>query len=97
MECDFGWADLGTWHSIYEAQQKSPDDNVLVNTEALMENAHGNVIKLPEGRMAIINGLDGFIVAEQGNVLLICKKEDSSALIKKYLNEMQIRKGDEFV
>jgi mannose-1-phosphate guanylyltransferase len=47
--------------------------------------------------MAIINGLDGFIVAEQGNVLLICKKEDSSALIKKYLNEMQIRKGDEFV
>lgn len=97
MECDFGWADLGTWHSIYEARQKSADDNVLVNTEALMENAHGNVIKLPEGRMAIINGLDGFIVAEQGNVLLICKKEDSSALIKKYLNEMQIRKGDEFV
>jgi mannose-1-phosphate guanylyltransferase len=47
--------------------------------------------------MAIINGLDGFIVAEQGNVLLICKKEDSSALIKKYLNEMQIRKGDKFV
>ena len=19
MKCDFGWADLGTWHSIYEA------------------------------------------------------------------------------
>ena len=97
MECDFGWADLGTWHSIYEARQKSADDNVLVDTEALMENSHGNVIKLPEGRMAIINGLDGFIVAEQGNVLLICKKEDSSALIRKYLNEMQIRKGDKFV
>ncbi len=30
MKCDFGWADLGTWHSIYEAMQKSEDDNVII-------------------------------------------------------------------
>jgi len=97
MKCDFGWADLGTWHSVYEAQQKSPDDNVLIDTKAMIEDSHGNVIKLPEGRLAVINGLEGFIVAEQGNVLFICKKEDSSALIKKYVNEIIITKGDEFV
>jgi mannose-1-phosphate guanylyltransferase len=28
---------------------------------------------------------------------LICKKEDSSALVRKYVNEVQMKKGDEFV
>ena len=37
------------------------------------------------------------IVAENDNVLLICKKEDSSALVRKYVNEVQMKKGDEFV
>ena len=30
-------------------------------------------------------------------LLLICKKEDSSALVRKYVNEVQMKKGDEFV
>ena len=37
MKCDFGWADLGTWHSIYEAMQKSSDDNVVVDSDVPME------------------------------------------------------------
>ena len=40
---------------------------------------------------------DGYIIAEKDNVLLICKKEDSSALVRKYVNEVQIKKGEEFV
>ena len=34
---------------------------------------------------------------KKDNVLLICKKEDSSALVRKYVNEVQIKKGEEFV
>jgi len=97
MKCSFGWADLGTWHSIYEATRKSEEDNVVVNSNAIVEDSRNNIIRLPKDRLAVINGLDGFIVAEEGNVLLICKKEDSSALIRKYVNEVQMKKGDEFV
>uniref|UniRef100_A0AB33ITG8 Mannose-1-phosphate guanylyltransferase n=1 Tax=Prevotella sp. GTC17253 TaxID=3236793 RepID=A0AB33ITG8_9BACT len=97
MMCDFGWADLGTWHGIYEAMQKSQDDNVVISSDVLLDNSHGNIIKLPKGKLAVINGLDGFIVAEQDNVLLICKKEDSSALIRKYVSEVQMKKGDDYV
>lgn len=96
-KCDFGWVDVGTWHSIYEAMQKSEDDNVIINSDVVLEDSHKNVIKLPKGKIAVINGLDDFIVAEKDNVLLICKKEDSSALVKKYVNEMQIKRGDDFV
>ena len=55
------------------------------------------LIKLPKGKLAVLNGLDGFIVAEKDNVLLICKKEDSSALVRKYVNEVQMKRGDDFI
>lgn len=97
MVCDFGWADLGTWHSIYELLHKGEGDNVLINTEAVLEDCSDNVIKLSAGKLAVINGLDGYIVAEKDNVLFICKKGDSSSLVRKYVNEVHMKYGDDFV
>lgn len=97
MVCDFGWADVGTWHSIYEAMQKSEEDNVVITSDVILEDSRNNIIKLPEGRLAVINGLDGYIIAEKDNVLLICKKEDSSALVRKYVNEVRLKKGDKYI
>ena len=97
MRCDFGWADLGTWHSVYEMMQRTDDDNVVIDSEVLMENCRGNIVKLPRGHVGVINGLDGYIVAEAGDVLLICKKSDSSALIRKYVNEVAIRYGEKYL
>ncbi|WP_443733106.1 mannose-1-phosphate guanylyltransferase [Xylanibacter rarus] len=97
MICDFGWADLGMWHSIYESMSKVEGDNVVIGSRVIADDSRNNIIKLPDDHMGIINGLDGYIVAEKGNVLLICKKEDSSALIRKYINEVQVKYGDEFI
>jgi mannose-1-phosphate guanylyltransferase len=97
MKCSFGWADLGTWHSIYEGQQKGSDDNVVVDSEVMLEDCRDNIIKMPKGHLAVINGLEGYIVAESGDVLLICKKGDSSALIRKYVNEVRLKYGDQYV
>jgi len=97
MKCNFGWADLGTWHGIYEFKKRADNDNVLVDTDAVMDGCHNCVVKMPSDRLAIIHGLDGYIVAEHDNVLLICPKEDSSAMIKKYFNDVQMKKGEEYV
>ena len=97
MKCNFGWADLGTWHSIYESMQKGDSDNVVVDSEVLLEDCRDNIIKMPRGHLAVIQGLEGYIVAESGDVLLICKKGDSSALIRKYVNEVRLKYGDAFV
>lgn len=94
--CNFGWADLGTWHSIYESMQRTENDNVVLDSEVIMEECKGNVIKLPKGHIGIINGLEGYIVAEEGNILLICKKGDTSSAIRKYVNEVGIRYGEQY-
>lgn len=96
MQGDFGWADLGTWHAIYECKRRGVGDNVVVDSDVMLEDAHNNIIKLPKGRLGVINGLDGYIVAEEDNVLLICKKGDSSALVRKYVNEVQMKYGEKF-
>ena len=95
--CTFGWADLGTWHSIYECMQKREGDNVIIDSEVIIEDSDDNIIKLPKGHIGVINGLHGYIIAEQGDILLICKKGDSSALIRKYVNEVGIRYGESYM
>jgi len=97
MKCDFGWADLGTWHSIYECMRQSDGDNVVIDSDVMLDDCSDNVIKLPKGKLAVINGLSGYIVAEKDNVLLICKKGDSSSLVRKYVNEVQIKHGEDFI
>lgn len=97
MKCDFGWADLGTWHSIYECMHRNADDNVVISSKVMLEDCRDNVIKLPSGKLAVINGLDGYIVADDGDVLFICKKGDSSSLVRRYVNKVQMEYGEDFV
>ena len=97
MHCDFGWADLGTWHGIYEAMHKGEGDNVVINTDVVLDNARGNVIKLSDGRLAVVSGIDNCIIAEEGNVLLVCRKEDSSSNVRRLTNEIQMKKGEGYI
>ena len=96
MKCNFGWADLGTWHAIYEVMSKVKDDNVVLDSEVILEECHNNIIRLPKGKLGVFNGLEGYIVAEEGDVLMICKKSDNSSMVKKYVNEVRLKYGDEF-
>lgn len=97
MECSFGWADIGAWHGIYEAFCNADVDNVLVNKKSRLrtENSTHNVISLPDGKLAVISGLSGYIIAEKDNVLLICQKEDSSAMVRKLLGKIENEEGME--
>lgn len=72
---DFGWSDLGTWKSLYEVSEKDENQNVTTGT-LLLRDTQNCIIKTPDDRLVVINGLEGFIVAEYDNVLLICKKDD---------------------
>ena len=91
--CDFGWADLGTWGSLYDISSKDQEGNVVVNGNSLLYNSYNNVIVVPEGKLAVIQDLEGYLVAARDNVLLICKKDDESA-IRKFVNDVQIKLGD---
>ena len=76
----FGWADIGTWASIGKDVPGDADGNVLLNTEAYLYECSDNVIRLPKGRIAVIKGLNDYVVAEEGEILMICPRHDIAAM-----------------
>lgn len=79
-ECDFGWADLGTWTSIHDDLPSDENGNVMLDTKVYLYDCNDNVIRLPEGRMAVIKGLRDYVVAEEGEILMICPREDVATM-----------------
>jgi len=93
-ESQFGWADLGTWGTIGDHQLTDFNDNLLLDSRALLSDCKHNVIRMPKGRTAVIHGLEGYVVAEEGDVLLICPKEDL-ATMRRMMTEAQTQMGIE--
>ena len=93
---DFGWSDLGTWGSLYDLSEKDKEGNVTLKCNSLTYNSKDNIVVLPKGKLAVIDGLEGFLVVESDNVLLICRKDEEHA-IRKYVNDAQLQLGDEYI
>lgn len=92
----FGWTDLGTWDSLYTTLPKDRDGNVIVKTRVISYNSHNNVVVLPKDKVAVMQDVEGLLIADAGNVLLVCKKGNEGD-IRKFLNDAQMKFGDEFI
>lgn len=77
---DFGWSDLGTWGSLYDLGTKDEHRNVSLHGNTMFYESNGNVVTLPDGNLAVIEGLQDMIVAQNGNVLLICRKQNEQSI-----------------
>ena len=96
ISADFGWSDLGTWGSLHELSEKDDNNNAVLKCKALFYNSKDNLISLSADKLAILSDMDGYIVTESDNVLLICKKEKEQN-IRQYVIDTQMNFGDEFV
>ena len=90
MAADFGWSDLGNWASLYELSQKDDNGNVSVHNESAFYEAHNNIVTLGGGKLAVIEGLSDYIVAENDGVLLICPRSKEQQ-IRQMVNDVQVR------
>lgn len=93
---DFGWSDLGTWGSLYEISNKDENANAALIADTLFFDSSENVVTLPSGKLAVIQGLDGYIVAEADGVLLICKKEEEQR-IKQFVADVKFKYGEKYI
>ncbi len=93
---NFGWSDLGTWGSLYEISEKDENANATLIAETLFFDSSENVVTLPADKLAVIQGLDGYIVAEADGVLLICKKEEEQR-IKQFVADVKFKYGEKYI
>ncbi len=93
---DLGWSDLGTWGSLYDARPKDGRNNAVVGKNTMLYDCNRCIVNVPEDKLVVIQGLDDYIVSEADNALLICKKSQEQQ-IRKFVNDIKIRKGDAFI
>lgn len=77
---DFGWSDLGTWGSLYELSGKDEEGNAVIGEKVKMVECRDCIVHLSGKHQIVLQGLDGYIVAEQNGVILICKKEEEQRI-----------------
>jgi mannose-1-phosphate guanylyltransferase len=96
LTADFGWSDLGTWGSLYDNKEKDENGNVINGENVLTYDTNNCIINLNDEKVAVLQGLDGYIIAESNDTLMICRKEDEQQ-IKQFVTDVRIQKGDSLV
>ena len=83
---DFGWSDLGTWGSLLDKSKKDFYGNALIGNDITLYDSHDCIVHTMNEKQVVIQGLDGYIVAENNDRLLICKLSEEQR-IKQFLDK----------
>lgn len=92
----FGWCDLGTWESAYENSEKDYLGNAVYGQNVMVIDASECMIKAPDNKLVVLQGLEQFIVIDTPDVLLVCERNREQQ-IKEYVAEVKRNKGERFL
>lgn len=97
VECvNFGWNDLGTWSALFDNSPKNKDGNVTQRCTVLAYESSGNIFAVKGEKLIVVDGLHDYIVADAGDVLLICPKSKEQG-IKQMVNDVKLKCGDKYL
>ncbi len=93
---DFGWSDLGTWGSLYAHSTQDEQQNSIVGQNVRLYESSGCIAHIPDENIAVIQGLEGYIVVQKDNRLLVCKRSDEQR-IRQFVNDLMLDAATDFI
>lgn len=91
-QANFSWSDLGSWNSIHEISTKDKDNNTVTG-KVLTYDTRNSIIRSSSSNILVIaQGLNGYLVGEFGNVVIVCEK-DREDLFRQFVNDVKGMKG----
>ena len=73
LPAEFGWSDLGSWGALCSLLPKDESGNAVVAKDIKLYDCKDCIVHAPSLERIVLQGLDGYIIAERNKVLLICK------------------------
>ena len=73
-------SDLGTWGSLLQQSHKDLYGNACIGQDVQMIESHNCIVHTTQEKKVVVQGLDGYIVAEKNNTLLICKLSEEQRI-----------------
>ncbi len=77
---DFGWSDLGTWGSLQTHLKHDLYGNAAIGDDVQLYECRNCIIHTNQEKKVVVQGLDGYIVAENNDTLLICKLSEEQRI-----------------
>lgn len=89
LSADFGWVDVGNWRSVKDALDTGEADNVFQGDVTALNTRDTLAYTYVQGKVVALIGLDGYIVVDTKDALLVAKKEDAQEVkrIVEYLEK----------
>ena len=92
----FPWSDLGSWASLHEISERDGSNND-VKADALVYDTRNSIIRGPDGKLIVVQGLNGYLVGAFDNVVIVCEK-DKEELFRKFVADVKAKQnGDKFI
>ncbi|HMP30503.1 MAG TPA: hypothetical protein PKD85_12940, partial [Saprospiraceae bacterium] len=91
-QANFSWSDLGSWNSIHDISAKDKENNTTTGQVLVYDTRNSIIRSSTPGRLLIAQGLNGYLVGEFGNVIIVCEKERED-LFRQFVNDVKAMKG----
>ena len=80
MPAEYGWSDLGTWGSLHALTKHDENYNAVIGNNVKLVESTGCMVRMPDDKPVVIQGLKDCIVAEHDNTLLICQLSEEQRI-----------------
>lgn len=96
VKAAFDWSDLGSWRSFYEASAKDELGNVCLGGKIITSETNNCLFHGSTEKVAVICGLEDYIVVSTEKALLICPKNQEQR-VKEFVNQIKEQRATEFI
>lgn len=76
----FSWSDLGTWNSLREQSDMDKYGNVCIGDNIKLYDTYSTIVHTCNKKEVIVEGLDGYVVAEKEGKLLVCRLSEEQRI-----------------
>lgn len=80
LPAEFGWSDLGSWGSLHTLLPQDENGNAYVGANVKLFDCRNCVVHVANEHKVVLEGLDGYIVAEKNGQLLICRLSEEQRI-----------------
>jgi mannose-1-phosphate guanylyltransferase/mannose-6-phosphate isomerase len=92
VELDAGWNDLGAWNAVWQVGKKDAEGNVT-SGDALLANTKNSLVHA-SSRLVGTVGLDGVIVIETADAVLVADRKNSQN-VKSIVSQLESEQREE--
>jgi len=80
IAADLGWSDLGSWGSIKDHLEPDAAGNTVIGGDVRLFGCKDCFVHAAEEKTVVVEGLEGYIVAESKDRLLVCRLSEEQRI-----------------